>query len=151
MVVVNLVNLVNIVVFIGLTLATYTVFYFSSKMSPGKKIGMNIFMLSLGINLIGLSHLFRLWEAGVQSPFITTTLTVGSIFTFFGIVTVFHEKTVEMTGLRKRQEEIKSIISALKEKYYQQEISEEELKSVHTSLLKELAEIEVKLKAQPSK
>lgn len=145
MVVVNLGNIVNFTVFLGLTFATYTVFYFSSKMNTGKGITMSIFILSLGINLIGLSHLFRSWEGGVQSPFVTTTLTIGSIFTFFGVITTFREKAAEITSLRKRQEEIKSIMNTLKEKYYSEEISEEELKSLHTSLLKELAEIEVKL------
>jgi energy-converting hydrogenase Eha subunit E len=146
MVVFNLHNIINIVSFAGLSIAAYTSFYFSTRMAPEKKVTASIFTLSLGINLIGLSNLFRLWEELLQPFLITTTIAIGSILTFIGIISVFREKTIEMETLRKRRNEIQSMITSLKDKYYQLEISEDELRSVHTSLLKELAEIDVRLK-----
>ena len=58
---------------------------------------------------------------------------------------VFYEKGGEIYNLRRREEEIKSVIGKLKDKYYQQELSEEDLKGAYSELLRELAEIEVKL------
>jgi len=53
-----------------------------------------------------------------------------------------------MADLKKRHDEVTSIIKNLKEKYYKQEISEEDLKSINVHLMKELAEIEVKLEGK---
>lgn len=52
---------------------------------------------------------------------------------------------MEISKLRKREEEIKSVITKLKDKYYRQEMSEEDLKNAYSGLLRELAEVEVKL------
>ena len=53
-----------------------------------------------------------------------------------------------MSGVRASSikiESTSSIIAKLKDKYYQQELSEEDLKNAYSGLLRELAEIEVKL------
>ena len=138
-------DVVNLLAFLGLTIATYTIFYFGKAMNMGKNVSLNLFTLALGVNLIGLSHLFRIWLDVSTSPFIVITVATGAVFLSTGVIWVFHEKGRELYNLRRREEEIKSVIGKLKDKYYQQELSEEDLKGAYSELLRELAEIEVKL------
>ena len=136
---------VNLLAFLGLTIATYTIFYFGKAMNPDKGIGVNLFTLALGINLIGLSHLFRIWLDVSTSPLILILVTVGAIFLSTGVVWVFHEKSTEISRLKRREKEINSVIAKLKEKYYQKELAEEDLKALYSNLMRELAEIDIKL------
>lgn len=138
-------DLVNLLAFLGLTIATYTIFYFGRMMHQSKEVSISLFTLALGINLIGLSHLFRIWLDAYTSPVILIMISVGSVFLSAGIIWVFYEKSMEISDLKRREMEIKSVIGKLKEKYYKKELSEEELKSVYSNLLEELAEVEVKL------
>lgn len=138
-------NFVNLLAFLALTIATYTIFYFGRMMNLTKGVGLNLFTLSLGINLIGLSYLFRIWLESTTSPIILIMVASGAVFMAIGVIWVFYEKGVELSNLKRRENEIKSIIAKLKEKYYQQELSEGELKNVYSELLRELAEIEVKI------
>ncbi len=137
-------DFVNLMAFLGLTVATYTIFFFS-KLINEKKISLNLFTLALGISLIGLSHLLRIFIDTTESPIVVVTVATGAIFTATGVMWVFYEHGTEISSLRKRQEEIKLIIKNLKDKYYKQEISEKELEDAYSELLKELVEIEVKL------
>lgn len=142
----NMASFVNLLAFLGLTIATYTIFYFGKAMNQtAKGVSFNLFTLALGINLIGLSHLFRIWLDASTSPLIIITVATGAVFLSVGVIWVFYEKSVEISSLRRRHEEIKEVISNLKEKYYQQELSEEDLKNAYSGLLRELAEIEVKM------
>ena len=141
-------NLINVFAFIGLTISTYTVFYFSRLLEKGRGVSFSLFTLALGLNLMALSYLFRLWSELSSTPVLLITVAAGSIFLTIGVVWVFYEKETEFSRLKKREEDIKSVISKLKEKYYQQELSEEALKAAYSELLKELAEIEVKLAGQ---
>ena len=141
----NVADIVNLLAFLGLTVATYTIFYFGKMMNPTKGIGINLFTLALGINLIGLSHLFRIWLDVVTSPLVLILVAGGSAFLATGVIWVFYEKAVEISNLKRRGQEINSVIAKLKEQYYKKELSEEDLKAVYSNLLKELAEIEVKL------
>lgn len=143
-------DLVNLLAFLGLTIATYTIFYFS-KMINQRGVSLNLFTLALGINLIGLSHLFRIWLDVNTSALIIITVALGAILLSTGVIWVFYEKGTELSNLRRREGEIKSIITKLKEKYYQQELAEEDLKSAYSGLLRELAEIEVRLANHKSK
>lgn len=138
-------DLVNLLAFLGLTIATYTIFYFSKTVNQARGVSVNLFTLALGINLIGLSHLFRIWLDLATSPLIVITVAVGAVFLSVGVIWVFYEKGMELSGLRRREGEIKSIIAKLKDKYYQQELSEGDLKNAYSGLLRELAEIEVRL------
>ncbi len=140
----SLANLINLLAFVGLTVATYTVFYFG-RSTASRGISINLFTLSLGINLIGLSHLFRILLDASTQPLVSITVGAGALFMSTGIIWVFYEKRNEVERLKKRGEEINSIISKLKDKYLEQGLSEEDLKASYSSLLRELAEIEVKL------
>lgn len=144
-------DLVNLLAFLGLTVATYTIFYFGRMTNQSKSVSFNLFTLALGINLIGLSHLFRIWLDASTSPLIIITVASGAVFLSAGVIWVFYEKGMEISNLRKREEDIRAVISRLKDKYYQQELSEEDLKSAYSGLLRELAEIEVRLVNHKSK
>lgn len=134
---------VNILAFLGLTIATYIVFFFGRNENK-RGVSFNVFTLSLGINLIGLSHLFRIWLDST-SALLMVTITGGAILMLLGVTWVFYDKKTEASRLKRREREINSIIKNLKEKYYQQDLSEDELKIAYSGLLTELAEIEVKL------
>jgi NADH:ubiquinone oxidoreductase subunit K len=140
----DIADIVNVLAFIGLTIGTYTVFYFGRALNK-QGVATNLFTLALGMNLIGLSHLFRIWLDITTSPLVTVTVAAGAVFLSVGVVWVFYEKSREIAGLRKREDDINAIIAKLKDKYYQQELSEEDLKNSYSDLLRELAEIEVKL------
>lgn len=137
-------NLVNFLAFLGLTITTYTIFYVGKSLSR-MGLSFNVFTLALGVNLIGLSHLFRIWTDTSTSPIVAATISAGTVFLSVGVIWVFYERNMEFSSLRKREGEIKDVVAKLKDKYYQQELSEEELKSAYSGLLRELAEIEVKL------
>ena len=137
-------DFVNLMAFLGLTVATYTIFFFS-KLIDQKRISVNLFTLALGISLIGLSHLLRIWLDTAESPVILITVATGAAFTATGVIWVLYEHGMEISNLKRRHEEIETIIRKLKDKYYKQEISEKQLEEAYSSLLKEMTEIEVKL------
>ncbi|MBI1978793.1 MAG: hypothetical protein HYS62_01880 [Candidatus Aenigmarchaeota archaeon] len=138
-------DFINILAFVGMTTATYTIFYIGRSMSA-KGIGLNMFTLALGINLIGLSHLFRVWLDVSTSPLILMLVATGSVFLSAGIIWVIYDKATEISRLKGRGKEINSVIADLKERYYKKELSEEDLQSAYSNLMREMAEIEVKLK-----
>lgn len=139
-------DIVNLGVFLGLSLSSYVMLYFSQKASIGKQVTSSVFTLAIGLNLIGLSSLFRIGIEYTLPVFNLVTSSLGTVFAFVGVIMVFYERSYKVGDIKKRYDEVKAVISNLKKKYYKQEISEEDLKSVHSSLLKELAELEVKLK-----
>lgn len=145
------VDIINIVIFLSLGLSGYVVFYFAQKANPQNPVTLSIFALSFGLNLIGLSQLFRIGSESFLPFFILFPALAGSILTLLGIYLVLRQRSSPMMYWKKRHEELQSIIKNLKDKYYKQEISEDELKSVHSSLLKELAELEVKMKENVKK
>jgi hypothetical protein len=144
----QLIDIVDILIFFVLEYLCYLVFYFIQKLDPGKAVTPNLFLLSLGINLIGLSFLFRIGREVNTSNFVTISILSGSMAILVGGMLVYYRKSVQVADLKKRHEEVKSIIKNMKDKYYKQEISEDDLKSVNRGLMKELAEIEVKLEGK---
>jgi hypothetical protein len=142
----ELVNIINVLTFLGLSMSAYVIFYLTKDLDPDKQVTTNVFMLAIGLNMIGLSHLFRVWSETALPSFIVVTLFLGTTLTFGGIVTTFYEKKIHARALGRKSKEIREVMSYLKEKYYKQELSAEELKSLYSELLKELAETEVKMK-----
>jgi uncharacterized membrane protein len=140
------VDIVNLGVFFGLSISSYAMLYFSQKASLEKRVTSSVFTLALGLNMIGLSSLFRIGIEKFLPIFNIITASLGTVCSLVGVVMVFYERAYKVKDIKSRYEEVKAIISNLKEKYYKQEISEEDLKSTNASLLRELAELEVKLK-----
>ncbi len=135
---------VNIFAFVGMTITAYAIFYVARSIKQ-KNVGLNLVALALGISFIGMSYLFRVWFSNSTSIFEMSFVGVGSLLLSIGVIWVFYENGMEIQNLKRKEDDIRDAIEKLKEKYYRREISEEELESVHTSMLKELAEIEVKL------
>jgi hypothetical protein len=136
---------INFASFIGLSFASLLIFYFGRLSNPKRQVSLNIFALSLGLEFIALSHLFRVEIEPFAPTFIIITSLIGVILTLLGSVTVLYH-AYEISYLKKRYEELKMMIETLREKYFKQEISEEDLKAVYANILKDLTEIEVKLK-----
>jgi uncharacterized membrane protein len=139
-------DIVNLGVFFGLSISSYIMLYFFQKSSLEKKVTSSVFTLALGLNLIGLSNLFRIGIEHSLPFFNIITASLGTVCALAGVIMVFYERAYKIKDIQSRYEEVKAMISNLKEKYYKQEISEEDLKSIHAGLLRELAELEVKLK-----
>lgn len=146
----QMIDIMDIVIFFVLEYLAYILFYFVQKIDPGKGVTPSLFVLCFGINLIALSFLFRVGKE-INSQLVTFSILGGSMAILLGGVFVYYRKSVQMGDLKKRQEEVLAIIKNLREKYYQQEISEEDLKSINVSLMRELAEIEVKLEGKDNK
>lgn len=142
----ELVNVINVLTFLGLSMSAYVIFYLTKDIDPEKEVTASIFILAIGLNMIGLSHLFRVWSETALPAFIVITLFLGTTMTFGGIFTTFYEKKIHVRALKKKSKEIREVMSYLKDKYYKQELSADELKSIYSDLLKELAETEVKIK-----
>jgi hypothetical protein len=140
----GLMDIIDIVIFFILEYLCYIFFYFIQKID--KNINPSIFILCLGINLIALSFLFRVGNEINVNPFVTISILGGAMAILVGGVFVYYRKISQISDLKKRYNEIQNVITNLKEKYYKQEISEDDLKSVHSEMLKELAELEVKMK-----
>jgi uncharacterized membrane protein len=140
----DITTFVNIFAFVGMTITAYAIFYVARSIKQ-KNVGLNLVMLALGINFIGMSYLFRVWFGDSAFPFEMSLVGFGSLLLSIGVIWVFYEKGMEVQNLKRRENDIRGTIERLKEKYYRREISEEELESMHTDMLKELAEIEVKL------
>lgn len=147
-----LIDIVDVVIFFALEYLCYIMFYFMQKIDKDKgNITSSIFLLSLGINLIGLSFLFRVGREVNTSQLVTWSILGGSMAILVGGVFIYYKKTAQISDLRRRYEEIQEVITNLKDKYYKQEISEDDLKSAHSSLLKELTELEVRIKSHDKK
>jgi len=140
----DIADFVSFIAFLGLTITTYLLFYFGRLLGE-KGISVAIFTLALGINLIGLSHLFRIWVDAYTSPVIVMTVSAAVVFLSIGTIWTLYEKSLEISSLKKKEKQIKSMIGRLKKRYYKQELSEETLKAAHSNLIKELTEIEVRL------
>ena len=138
-------NFVHYTVFIGLIFSACIIFSLGKTSSLTRRGSLASFVLALGVSFVALSHLLRVGIENLYPSYVLVTSFIGSISTLFGIVLVSYE-IYQITTLRRKYYEIKAVISNLKEKYYKQEISEEELKQSHANLLKELATLEVKLR-----
>lgn len=141
----NIPDFVNLLAFLGLTITTYTIFYFGRIAGQEKRVSLDIFILGLGINLIGISYLFRMWLDDPNSPVIVMTVAAGTVILSVGVIWVFYRKDLEISNLKKREKHIKSMIARLRMRYYKQELSEEHLKVIYPKMVKRLAEIEAKL------
>jgi hypothetical protein len=63
---------------------------------------------------------------------------------------IYLEKVQDIELLQRRHKEIKAVMDRLQKKYFAHELDEKELKRLYAGLVKELAEIEVKMKENES-
>ena len=138
----NLVNFINFFVFI---IAPYAIFYFYRESDPGRHIPISIFILALGLDFIGISYLIRILASEVSPQFVLGSLSIGALLILASVLSLFYTKALEATLLRKRRDRIKLVIKNMQKRYYAKEITEEQLRNSYSYLLKELAEIELRL------
>jgi len=145
-----LTDFLHYTVFVSLTVTALIILYIGKISNLSKQGSISTFILSLGIVLISFAHLLRGDTETLLPRSVTSTSFAGSILTLFGTVILSYE-VYKKNRLIMKYNEIKAIISNLKEKYYKQEISEEDLKQSHADLLRELAGLEVKLERNESR
>lgn len=100
--------------------------------------------LAIGVYMYALARLCLIVGLPIMA-ISSIELMAGALF-IIGDVLVLTQITEEFKYLRNRQKEIKSIMKNLKTKYFKREIDEEQLRKLYSELIKELAEIEVKMK-----
>lgn len=116
-----------------------------------RKITLPWVNLAFGTFMIGLNYL-------LQAIFVTTIsgnpvvaissylLIIGGVaMTLTSFMVLYFERANEINVLRKRHDELKEITERLRRKYLSRELPEEELRKLDTDIVRELAEIEVKL------
>lgn len=100
--------------------------------------------LAIGVYMYALARLCLIVGLPIMA-ISSIELMAGALF-IIGDVLVLTQITEEFKYLRNRQKEIKSVMKNLKTKYFKREIDEEQLRKLYSELIKELAEIEVKMK-----
>ncbi len=138
---------VAVFVFIGFSATSFVLLFFARKIH-GKKFSISWIVLAVGNVLLGWSYLIILTtiENFVLSAFHIALIVASMAFIMIGMISVFSEKTAEITSLRNRYNDINEGLEYLRTKFMKREISEEELKELHKDFIREMTEIEVKLR-----
>lgn len=125
--------------------------YVGRTTHPEKKISFPWINLANGTFLIAVNYLIQAIFAP-QTPIdssveISSYLLIvgGSALLFTSFVILYTERANETNVLKQRQDDLKEITTRLKKKYLSRELPEDELKKLDTDIVRELAEIEVKL------
>lgn len=119
--------------------------------NPGKRISFPWVNLSFGTFLIGINYLvqaiFATQISGDPAIAISSYLLIigGAAMLFTSFIILYTERANEANLLRQRQEELKAITRRLRKKFFARELPEDELRKLDTDIVRELAEIEVKL------
>lgn len=137
---------VAVFVFVGFSSTSFVLLFFARKIH-GRKFSISWIVLAIGNVLLGWSYLMILTtEEFVLNAFHVELIVAAMAFVIFGLFSVFREKSAEITSLRNRYNDLEESLDYLRTKFMKREISEEELKELHKDFMKEMAEIEVKLK-----
>jgi hypothetical protein len=122
-----------------------------SSSRAGKGFSFPWINMSFGTFLIGLNYLIQaIFTSGVtDNPTITISsyllILGGAALSFTSFFILYTESSDETRKLKEREEELKEIMDRLKKKFLSRELPEEEMKKLDTDIVRELAEIEVKL------
>lgn len=125
--------------------------YLGRSMGPKKKLSFPWINLSFGTILIGVNYLvqavFATQITGDPTITISSYLLIigGAALSFTSFLILYMERSNELQTLKDRQDELKEITNRLRKKYLARELPEDELKKLDTDIVRELAEIEVKL------
>jgi threonine synthase len=69
----------------------------------------------------------------------------GSALSLTSFAMLYTERSNEANSLKQREEDLNQIMERLKKKFLNREIPEEDMRKLNTDIVRELAEIEVKL------
>lgn len=125
--------------------------YLGRSTNPQKKITFPWINLAFGTFLIGLNYLvqtvFATQISGDPIIAVSSYLLIlgGAALAFTSFAILYVERSNEANSLRVRHEELKEITTRLRKKFLSRELPEEEMKRLDIDIVRELAEIEVKL------
>lgn len=125
--------------------------YLGRSTNPQKKITFPWINLAFGTFLIGLNYLvqtvFATQISGDPIIAVSSYLLIlgGTALAFTSFAILYVERSNEANSLRTRHEELKEITTRLRKKFLSRELPEEEMKRLDIDIVRELAEIEVKL------
>ena len=137
---------ISVFVFVGFSVTSLMMLYFARKIH-GKKFSISWFILSVGNVLMGWSYMILILSLGdiMTNVFYVSLVVTSMSFMISGLVIVFYEKTAEITSLKNRYKELNGLLSHIRSKYMNRQLSEEALKELYRDFMKEMIEVEVKL------
>ena len=142
---------INLAAFLAFATIGFLFLYIGKSTDSARKITMPWINLFFGVLLIGLNYLI---QAVFPSQILTSSaITIssylliisGAAMTFTSFVILYTERSNEIGNLNKRHDELTSITHKLQKKFMARQLPEDEMKRLNTGIVKELAEIEVKL------
>lgn len=147
----------NSIVFVAFVFIAFMILYLGRKTDPKKKIKLAWVDLSLGVIMAGITFPIQIGVAlgtfTEEIGFVTSCILMltGASLAFTSFLIVYLERIDEINFLKKRQKEITMVMKKLRHRYFRKEISEEQLRKMYADFIKELTEIEVKLKEMGQK
>lgn len=142
---------INVAAFFAFAAIGGLLLYIGRSTNPERKLTLPWINLGFGTALIGVNYLiqgiFAPQVAGDPSIMISSYLLIigGAALSFTSFAVLYTERANEADILTKRQTELKEITTRLREKFLKRELSEDELKKLDIDIVRELAEVEVKL------
>lgn len=148
----SLVIATRFIVFYSIFSLSIFILYLGKENNPRKKLTFPWVAVFAGVIVSGFIHLINVAElieiVSMNIGFALESLASisGGLLITGGIAWIVAEKMYEVNLLRKREIEVREILLRLKEMFLARKISEEDLKKIYPELVKELAEIEVRIK-----
>lgn len=151
---------INLAAFAAFIVIGLMLLYVGKSTSHQKRITLTWINLAFGTFLIGINYLvqavFATQISGDPVIAISSYLLIigGAALAFTSFVILYVERSNEANVLRTRHAELKEIMVRLRKKFLSRELPEEEMKRLDIDIVRELAEIEVKLgrlKRKPKK
>lgn len=143
--------LMNLAAFVAFVVVGGLQIYMGRSTSPQRKITFPWINLALGTFMIGINYLiqaiFPAQTAVDPTIGISSYLLVigGAALSFTSFLILYMERSNEAKTLRDRQDDLHQIMDRIRKKFLSRELPEDEMRKIDTDLVRELAEIEVKL------
>ncbi len=143
--------LMNLAAFLAFVVVGGLQIYMGRSTNPEKKITFPWINLAFGTFLIGVNYLMQALFPTQTS--IDPTVGVSSYLLVIGgaalsltsFIILYMERTNEARTLRERQDDLHQIMDRIRKKFLSRELPEDEMRKIDTDIVRELAEIEVKL------
>jgi hypothetical protein len=145
----------NTVINLAASLAFFVIgalqIYVGRSSGADKKITFPWVNMAFGTFLIGINYLIQavFTSGSTENPTITISsyllILGGAALSFTSFFILYTERANEAKNLRDREDDLKEITSRLKKKFLSRELPEDEMRKLDTDIVRELAEIEVKL------
>lgn len=142
---------INLAAFAAFIVVGAMLLHVGKSTHPEKRIGLPWINLAFGTFLIGINYLvqavFATQISGDPTVAISSYLLIigGSALALTSFLILYIERSNEADMLRTRHDELKAIMARLRKKFLSRELPEEDMRKIDTDIVRELAEIEVKL------